>query len=295
MLLARIRLPWLMTHRVITALGVLLGGAALAGACEGPPTAIVCDRVVEGPPDLELDPIIAHGGGAFRGVAQSNSLEALDAHYRDDGPCFIEVDVALTRDGRPALVHDWGDTAQRLFGRSGRPTLAEFLSLHMRADLTQIDLEGLAGWMETHPNATIIVDAKGDDPGGVLVQIAATRPDLVARMVPELFTLADYDLARHLGYRHVLLSLYRLSVDEDTLLRFVETHDVLGVAIYADDIRRVLLPRRLLERGLPTWLHTVNSPSQMEAERAHCVYGFYSDTQEALPASLAGPEGDGVG
>jgi len=72
-----------------------------------------------------LDRSIAHAGGEYRGIAYSNSLEALNANYAR-GLRLFEMDLSWTSDEQLAAIHDW----HRYTGRSrnwfGPPTLEEF-------------------------------------------------------------------------------------------------------------------------------------------------------------------------
>ena len=61
-------------------------------------------------PDIPLTAprLIAHAGGDIYGIRMTNSLQALDRSY-EEGFRFIEVDICLTSDGVPVLLHDWGN------------------------------------------------------------------------------------------------------------------------------------------------------------------------------------------
>ena len=71
----------------------------------------ICFFIIGGnSPDIPLTAprLIAHAGGDIYGIRMTNSLQALDRSY-EEGFRFIEVDICLTSDGVPVLLHDWGN------------------------------------------------------------------------------------------------------------------------------------------------------------------------------------------
>ena len=62
---------------------------------------------------------IAHAAGEIRGLAYSNSLEALDSSY-GRGYRHMEMDFSWTTDGNLVLLHDW-NLASEMFGCEPRP------------------------------------------------------------------------------------------------------------------------------------------------------------------------------
>ncbi len=90
-------------------------------------------------------------------VGPENTLEALEAAMRIPGCDGVEVDVRLSRDGVPVLLHD--ATLQRVQGLPGRVDRLD------AADLARHGIPRLADAMAVLPGAWMDIELKGDGHG----------------------------------------------------------------------------------------------------------------------------------
>jgi len=234
--------------------------------------------VMKSPQNTQTLPrIIAHAAGSYRKHSYSNSLQALENSYFNKGLRWLEVDLSPTSDQQYVLLHDWQSTWQHFFSYDQIPTRDEFMSLTMKYDLTQMDIHTLADWMYQHEDAMIVLDIKASQPLDALRQIAQAYPDLTDRMVPELFELTDFEESISLGYNLLIPSLYRLKINDEDLLAFIEDNPhILAVAMPKEKAQDGL-PQKLFERGAASFVHTINTVEGYYKYRSYCSFGCYSD------------------
>ena len=148
-------------------------------------------------------------------AAPENTLGALSAAMRVPGCDGVELDVRLSRDGVPVVVHD--ETLARVHGRPERvdaldaaelatvgiPTLADALALLGRAPFLDVELKG-----GDHGDITAAVlrAARGDDgPRAVISSFDRTSLVAMADRLPGwtrwlgTFDLAPASLSQALG------------------------------------------------------------------------------------------------
>jgi glycerophosphoryl diester phosphodiesterase len=237
------------------------------------------------PPGLLL---IAHAGGGLPQGTYTNAREAFDLAHAN-GFRLFEADFARTQDGAVVLIHDWDATYARLFTGlplgiavpalrlSGwRPDHAAFMASPMRGGLTPMDLDALFGWMRRHPDARIVTDVK-DDNLAVLAAIAAAAPDLRDAFIPQIYAPDELAEARRLGFRDVILTLYRSSLSDDEVIAFARGANLWAVTMPQERALAGRLVERLAEAGMRVAVHTVNAPDAAEALRHRGVGALYTD------------------
>ncbi|MEV7287466.1 glycerophosphodiester phosphodiesterase [Streptomyces sp. NPDC093252] len=188
---------------------------------------------------------VAHRGDPYR--FRENTLDSVRSALRR-GADAVEIDVRLTRDGVPVLLHD--ETLNRLWEHDrplsaltaaevreltagGVPTLAEALTATGDARL-MLDLPGLAGERAAHrivevvrahgaadrvyytADAQAMLAVRAADPAAEIALTRATlappRAGLLAAIRPRWlnyrFTLLSHDLVTHLHRSGLLVSTW---------------------------------------------------------------------------------------
>lgn len=236
----------------------------------------------ETPPDTErlcgpanLPRLIAHGGGQVASRSVTNSLQALD-HASAAGLSVIELDLAWTRDQHLVLIHDWGPTYQRLFSRrSGVPNQVDFNNLSMNFGLTQLDFDQLVAWLSRHPDRYVITDIKGNHIRGL--SYMAKRADHLARLIPQVHSNEELELASRLGFPNVILTLYGNRLTDAEILSLVRCHRLAAVAMSVSRVTNGSLARELAAEGVCVYAHSVNHLPLFDYLRTLGVVGIYSD------------------
>ena len=254
------------------------------------------EHLYKGPNVVSPRPVrvIAHGGGQVRGISVTNSIEALNENY-PRGYRLFEIDLSWTSDGHLSAIHDWGNYNGPA-GRTGRqPTLAEFAS-QRSTSTTPTTLFMIYRWLEEHPDAFIVTDAKNRSLEA-LAKIRMERPELVHQFIVQIYQLKDYDLAVSQGFKNIILTLYRClaGTPDATIVQFVRQHPLFAVTMPLTRFRQSDLAEQLRQVPVPVYVHTVNDASEFEEVLAGGAFGVYSDTlpphdvapSEPRPARMA--------
>ncbi|MCG8694299.1 MAG: hypothetical protein MI806_24075 [Minwuiales bacterium] len=249
------------------------------------------ERFSDRPPVAGVDglTLIAHAGGGLPSGVYSNAREAFDAAYAA-GIRSFEVDLKLTRDGKPVLLHDWGDAWLR-WHRSGviRPALAglgllrflppshaDFINGRMTDRLTPMDLDRLCDWAGTNSNVVLLMDLK--EGANALLPVLAETPDACrAKMVPQVWTPDEYRWATELGFDRVALTVYKSKLATEEIEAFVREHDPYYLVMPAGRATPETVAR-VTAFGDPLVLHTVNGLGRAEAFAAMGVHGLITDS-----------------
>ena len=227
-------------------------------------------------PETGHPTLIAHAGGAVYGYRYTNSKEALDTAYAA-GHRFIELDFQPTLDGEIVLIHDWDSMAVRLLGSDGQRTKEAFLSSETFSDLTLLDLSGLLKWMDGHPEASIVTDIKGDNLE-TLKRIREMAGEKADRFIPQIYSYDQFDSAAALGYERIILTVYRMEVEPETLGSFVKEKRPWAVTMPQERLTEELLTAiRTACPETAVYCHTVNDLSFYETWEPLGLTGLYTD------------------
>ena len=224
---------------------------------------------------LQLQNLVAHGGGGIENLDFSNSLEALNVSY-NKGFRFIELDFERTSDGCLVLIHDWGKSIPKLYGKPPRRySLQEYKNLRMINGMTNLSLVDLANWIKQHPDVFIITDIKYDNIRA-LTKIKERFPELVKNFIPQIYHFYEYLPVQNLGYEHIILTLYVAVYSDEAVLKFAKRYLPTAVTM---PFKRALtdLPRKLKRLDIPTYAHTVNETWLQRKLYANGVFGVYTD------------------
>lgn len=218
-------------------------------------------------------PRIAHAGGALAAMTYTNALEALAANHTAYD--LIEIDLSWTSDGALVCLHDWADIP----GPSGlgpQMTRAGFDAYAATLPYRPCVLESLAAWLRDTPGVRIVTDVKADNLEALKV-IATRYPDLIDRFVPQLYQPSEYPVARSLGFKDVIWTLYRFDGDDAAVLRWLPLMDLYGLVMPEAEGRRGLARAALQTTGVRSWVHTVNDPETLKELRLLGVSDVMTD------------------
>ncbi len=241
--------------------------------------------------------IASHRGGAA--TAPENTLPAITAAL-DAGFAYVEVDVALTADRQPVLMHD--KTVDRTTDGHGR--LAELTFAEVRAldagswfdpayagtQVPTLD-EFLTALVEA--DARAIVELKGEwDASAVDAAVAAVAAHGLERRV----VLASFD-ARTLAFAaagsRVMSRLLILKHVPADVVSAVEEAGARGVVVSRDEVlARPGIVDELHAAGARVVVYTLNEHDQWDAVTALGVDGIVTDDPHTLSewqSAYAGP------
>ena len=247
----------------------------------------------EEPDDLSgktYEKVIAHGGGAWRGMETTNSVEALNAAIKN-GFKMIELDMEISSDQKIIMLHDWDRTAMYYYGTSFDQKISQsrFLNLSVYGSLEVLTFEKLAKIMEKNQGFKIITDTKGDNLE-LLTKISKEYPNLVSRIVPQIYDYDQWSEVKAQGYTDIILTLYAMpDLDLQKLVSFVQDHDIYAVTM-PDYLAEKGYCSQLSKKGIIVYVHPVSSFEDAKQFIKMGTYGVYSGT--LLPEEFKGIEED---
>lgn len=215
---------------------------------------------------------------AHRGASAEFPENTIPAFARavELGAYGIELDVQLSRDGVPVVIHD--DSVDRTTNGSG---LVADLDL---AELQKLDagdgakIPTLAAVLDlTQEHLHVDIEVKAAEAADAVLSETANRADL--RFAVSSF---DHDVLRHARQISKEIELWPLTVavSDDVL----ETANELGSPLIAPSDR--FMNREIIEHirdnGFGCWVWTVNHPTRAEALIAFGVVGLCTDDPAAL-------------
>jgi len=199
-----------------------------------------------------LPEFIAHAGGGIEGKTYTNSLEALNENYKRGFRVF-ELDLQVLPDGELILRH----------GNESFP------------GLTSLRLTGLVKWLERHKDAMVVTDFKENNLKGLRI-IREKFPEYINRFIPQIYSSEQYLLAKELGFRGMILALYKTGAGDQEILAFAEREKLLAVTMWASHALKSDLALNLKAMGVRVYAHSVNDLDEMKALKKRGVTGVYT-------------------
>lgn len=227
--------------------------------------------------------LIAHAAGEIEGRPGPNTREALDHNYAR-GHRYFEIDFCWTSDRHLVLIHDWQATFTTLFmDANEQPTLERFEFMNMKYGMTQMSLKSLYRWLSKHNDAYIITDVKDQNLAG-LELIAMTAGNLKERFIPQIYGPSEFEPVKKLGFKDIILTLYRTTLTEAELLKFSSKYKLFAVTMSARKAFSFSRIQDLKQQGVFIYAHTINQTEVLKYLRKKGVYGIYTD--RILPGDI---------
>jgi len=208
---------------------------------------------------------IAHAGGGLGKITYTDSYQALSVNL-SRGFRYFEIDFSFTSDDRLVCLHDWGFNFKRTFGfeTKQRLSLKEFERLSKdNKKFTNCTLQGLAEWMRKNPTAYIVTDVK-DGNLKALKRIRAVLPDADKRVIPQIYEPLNFDSVKNMGFRQLIWTLYRYPGTGYQVIQWLDQWQAVIAVTMPKDRAQSALPKALGQRGIPTYVHTINNQEEMD-------------------------------
>ena len=221
---------------------------------------------------------VAHAGGGIQGKTYTNSLEALSYNI-SKGFKYFELDFSFTRDGKLVCLHDWKTNFLDSFGffPAQQPSLSEFIRLvEEKSGFRNCTLQTLSEWMKKNPSATIITDVKDDNLRALRI-IRHRLPNADRRVIPQIYDPNNFSQVKQIGFEQVIWTLYRLNITNEEVLSWTSELPSLSAITMPERMARTQLPKLLRERGIPTYVHTINDESDHSLFLRNGISDIYTD------------------
>jgi glycerophosphoryl diester phosphodiesterase len=221
---------------------------------------------------------IAHAMGAVDGLVLSNSYEAFLENY-NKGRRVFEVDFALTADGQVVLFHENPafDMKMPVYLLSH----IQFMEYRYMGKYTTIDLNMLIALLEENPDIYIVTDTK--DTFNlvlfVLGEITRLRPGLVGRIIPQIYTPANYDqVVNKYPVQEVIYTLYKNNaISDDKVFEHVSMRPKITAVTMSTARFNPSLAKGLSDIGRYVFVHTVNDEKMVRKFIGQGAHGVYTD------------------
>lgn len=224
---------------------------------------------------------IYHAGGVIDGNPGTNSVEAMNWSYLLNCQ-YIEVDFTWTADGYLVCLHDWYKQYSSSIENYVAMNLEEFKQIKILDKYTPMTLYNLVEWIRSHPGVKIVTDVKSENIKA-LATIATQYPDIVDRLIPQIFQYSEYETVKELGYENVILSLYQMTYNEKAnakeVANFAKSHSLWGITFsyeLVDELGSEYVDT-LKSAETQLFVHTVNDPEEIEYYVATGINGVYRD------------------
>lgn len=218
---------------------------------------------------------ISHAGGRIKNETYTNTKEALEISL-DKGLNYIEVDISKTYDNKYVLLHGWSYIA-RFFPDSEKRWYSydEFLNLKMINNWTQMSLEDVVIWLLSNEGVYIITDTK-DNNIEMLSYISRRYKSILPRVIPQIYSIDEYDEVKALGFSNIIFTLYRINDSDEKILKDVLTKDLFAVTMPIERVKSGLA-KKLDKYNIFTYSHTINNIKTVNELKDLGVDGFYTD------------------
>lgn len=219
-------------------------------------------------------PRVAHAGGGYAGMTYTDSIEALNLNH--DKYELFELDFSFTSDGELVCLHDWDVAAKLAFGSGFEvpPTLEDFNQrVKENPKYKNCTLATLVDWLEAHPGKKVVTDVKTENLRALALMVQK-HPALRQRLIPQIYHPSEYAEVKRLGFSEVILTLYRWDANLPYIISRVVLMDLYAVTI---PVERAYYARYFRKLGIPTYVHTINSPEGLEIMRVYGVTEIYTD------------------
>ena len=241
--------------------------------------------------------VILHGAGELTDTEGSpalrtNSVEAL-THCLEEGSHFIELDLKSTADGKLVCLHGWSRwlDAQGVEGQESH-TLEEFLAGSIVGGFTPMSMDEAAQLLRAYPDVYVIVDMKDSSKEEDYQLLAESCPDLMGRLIVQIYHASQYETLRDMGYSNIIYTLYKTMEEERTpeeLREFCDSHLIVGIALKRKWAADEAYFEALRQLNIPLYVHTLDDPEKIRRlyERgAAAVYTNHFFSREDIAAAL---------
>lgn len=276
-------------HPVFSALLALLvsGGAVYAGYCDYEKAKIT--------DTWETTATVGHSFGQLEDATYTGSLEAFQKYYAL-GQRTFEVDLAVTKDDKPVLKHDWDFPAQEGIDSEHLPTEEEFLKAPVWGKYTPLSFADLCVLMKEHQDIWIVTDTKSEEPEQVkqefelLVKTAQENncEEILDRLVIQVYSERMYECLReNFNFRNYIYTFYQKwngTPEEMVEICRYCVNNGIGVVAFQNSYYKEEMQEIADRYGLKIYLHTVNDIEEAKQYLRMGVFGVYTDT--IVPAQL---------
>ncbi len=233
---------------------------------------------------LPSDKSIMHAGGEIAGLGYSNMQDALDHNYKN-GKRFFEIDFEKTTDGRYVCIHSWDGFLKKFFdidpvkGQKNKYipfSYKDFMNFKEVHGYKQMDVKDVTNWLNTHKDAYIITDCKGDNKELIQEIINSGFKDL-DRIIIQIYKANEYDYVYNKGFKNIIYTLYRRDVSDQTVIDFAKNKKIFAITMNEEKYKTGI-GKKLIDNKINVFVHTINYLEDANKLLNQGVKMIYTDT-----------------
>jgi len=131
--------------------------------------------------------------------------------------------------------------------------------------------------MKQHPSAYIITDVKDSNIKALQIMLK-TLPHATRRVIPQIYDPDNFDNVKELGFQQIIWTLYRVSMSNEKVVTRLQKFDGAFAITMPEQRARSILPKKLKALGIPTYVHTINSPEKLDTyTKMYGITEIYTD------------------
>ena len=220
---------------------------------------------------------VAHAGGQIEDYTYLNNLESIRNSY-NKGVRLIELDVELTTDNVPIMLHSWDGFITKFFGVEAwkKYSSEEFNNFQMVNEWHKLTLDDTIKYMEEEfKEMYLITDTKNDNIF-LLNTLVSKYPHMMYRIIPQVYNQEEYKYAKDLGFENIIYTLYMSEDTQEEIIEFCKQNNPFAITMntywaYTN------LPAELAKLDIYTYAHTINTVQEFETLKNKGINGVYTD------------------
>jgi glycerophosphoryl diester phosphodiesterase len=234
--------------------------------------------------------LVAHALGGIDGKTYTNSKESIEFNYKNFHRIF-EVDLSITKDGQLVCRHGWeADLAKLYEQRIPNDLIGKSLDLSTFKDYkiyrkyTPITFKELLEYMKKHKDIYIITDSKLIDNNEIKTQfielvkeVKDVDQKLLNRIIPQVYNEEMFYTIRNIyNFKDIIYTLYLTDSSNEKVLDFALLNNIKVITMSSQRYSKEFV-EMLSSNGIYSYIHTINSLSEIEKYKKEGVHGFYTD------------------
>lgn len=253
---------------------------------------------------------VAHALGNIDGFVYTNSREALEKNYAK-GYRVFETDFIFTSECELVCRHDWQlnlyqSLMQGFDKNDSVMSVQNFKNSRIIGKYTPLTAREILAYMKSNPDMYLVTDFKSSNSfiyGASVISLLRTADEIgggvADRIIFQAYNPDNIAFLKSIGRvaeTNIIFSYYMSQKFTDSAVMDIMLKNNLSVFGIIDGYykKQKNLPKALAEKGIKTYVYTINDKNYAKELRDNSVYGIYTDSlfePESIPAES---KGDGI-
>lgn len=231
---------------------------------------------------------IAHAMGGIDKKVYTNSLDAFEYNYKL-GYRVFEIDVALTSDGQPVLLHSWDEPRLKELGlptswNKNRPNFNEFMNTDVCGVYRPTSFREVCELSKKYKDVKFVIDVKGDQRACKDIYVKCVKiakqvdGKVLDKFIPQIYdenmlndVMSVYD------FKSMIYTLYKQEkLNAQKVIDFSYENGIKVVVVDKGKLDSKFI-KELKQRGIYVYVNTYNDTKKVKELFGMGAKGIYSD------------------